>query len=472
MARPSSHSLHPALLAPGTEVGSWRVVAWAGCGVFGAVYRAVPSHDEHAPAVALKLALHPADPRFARERELLSRCLHPSIPRLLDHGSWHSPAGTLHPFLVLEWVDGVPLYDQARLAPPDSPQVRRWLLELAQALAALHAQGAVHRDLKGDNVLVRRSDGRAMLMDFGTGLYPGAAPLTPPMGFPGTPIYRSPESWLFEFRFYRDSTACYRPSAADDLYALGITFCRLLTGSYPEPAAPSRDEHGTLHLDSVLLPPALLRNPHVDPVLRALLLRLLSVHPEQRGTAAQLAQELEPTLTPFRAHRSADSTRPSKTRVLSRYGWRWGALAAMGLACALGAWWALPSKPRKENSVAKVEPVKPASAGPGTAGLAEASASASTNTVPGRQAPEVMAQDTPLEPEEDQARPDAKGRCPHKRQVALDGGCWVAFPFQPKECEENGGHMFKGTCYVPALPPGRKHTPTSSPTHKKHSAPR
>ncbi len=203
MDSPSPLALHPALLPPGTGVGSWRVQTWAGRGVYGAVYRAVPIQDEHASPVALKLALHPEDPRFAREVALLSRCHHLSIPRLVDHGSWHSPSSTLHPFLVMQWVDGSPLYEQARLHTPAPARVRLWLAHLAQALAVLHSQGALHRDLKGDNILVRRCDDRAMLMDFGTGLYPGAAALTPAMGFPGTPLYRSPESWLFEIAIPR-----------------------------------------------------------------------------------------------------------------------------------------------------------------------------------------------------------------------------------------------------------------------------
>ncbi len=245
MDSPSTLALHPALLPPGSVLGSWRVQAWAGGGAHGAVYRAVPHHNEHASRVALKLALLPEDPRFARERELLSRSHHPSIPCLVDQGSWQSPSGTLHPFLVLQWVDGEPLYELARFHAPAPARVRRWLAQLAQALAALHAQGAVHRDLKGDNVLVRRSDDRAILMDFGTGLYPGAVALTPAMGFPGTPLYRSPQSWLFEIQFHGSTTARYRPCAADDLYALGVTACRLLTGEYPGAvrALPGRARH-------------------------------------------------------------------------------------------------------------------------------------------------------------------------------------------------------------------------------------
>jgi serine/threonine protein kinase len=285
--------LHPARLPPGTQVGLWRVEAWAGCGVHGAVYRAVPMDNPLAAPVALKVALFPNNPRFAREVEVLSRAHHPSLPELYGHGAWQAPDGALHPFLAMQWVDGVPLYEQARLQPPSFLQVPRWLGQLAEALVAMEARGVVHRDVKGGNMLVRRSDGRAMLMDFGTGIYPGAATLTPPQWFPGTPAYRSPESWLFELQFSRDATARYQASPADDLYALGVTACRLLTGEYPEPGAPLQDEHGRWHLEAVIPPRALLGGPQVEPYLRDMTLRLLSVEREERGTAAQWAEAPE-----------------------------------------------------------------------------------------------------------------------------------------------------------------------------------
>lgn len=104
MQNASSSPLHPALLPPGTQVGPFPVVDWAGQGVHGAVYRVVRIGQEHLLPVALKLALLPDDPRFTRERELLSRTLHPHIPRLVEHGHWQSPQGALHPFLAMEWV--------------------------------------------------------------------------------------------------------------------------------------------------------------------------------------------------------------------------------------------------------------------------------------------------------------------------------------------------------------------------------
>ncbi|WP_407659974.1 hypothetical protein [Hyalangium gracile] len=66
MERPPDFELHPALLPAGTVVGRWRVVAWAGRGVHGAVYRAVQVGQEQAPAVALKLALLTKEEASAR----------------------------------------------------------------------------------------------------------------------------------------------------------------------------------------------------------------------------------------------------------------------------------------------------------------------------------------------------------------------------------------------------------------------
>ena len=76
-----------------------------------------------------------------------------------------------------------------------------------------------------------------------------------------------------------------------------------------------------------------------------------------------------------------------------------------------------------------------------------------------------LAEDSLPEPVPGQLRPDAKGRCPHKRQLALNGACWV--PMDPEECEALGsnGKLFKGRCYVPVLSPNRPSTthPTRPP---------
>ncbi|HEX8701883.1 MAG TPA: serine/threonine-protein kinase, partial [Myxococcaceae bacterium] len=229
MKRNAALELNPASLPVGTVVGPWRVEGWAGRGSYGAVYRAVRVGREEAGSVALKLAVHPEDPRFEREVNLLSRLRHPNVPSHLGHGVWRLPGGAEHPYLAMQWIQGSPLYDWAAQRNPTSRQVLRVLAQATRALEAVHAAGAVHRDVKGANVLVRLGDGRVFLSDFGSCRYAGASTLTP-RAFPvGTPAYRGPEPWRFALRFLNVPTARYKATPADDLFALGVTAYRLVT---------------------------------------------------------------------------------------------------------------------------------------------------------------------------------------------------------------------------------------------------
>jgi serine/threonine protein kinase len=425
--------------------------------------------QEHLPPVALKLALLPEDPRFERERELLSRTLHPHIPRLVDHGSWQSPSGSLHPFVAMEWVDGVPLYDWARLFRPSAAQQLRLLAQLALTLQYLHAQGAFHRDLKGGNLLVRRSDSRLFLTDFGSGIYPDADTLTPQQLPPGTPAYRAPEAWLFNLQF-RHTSERYRAGPADDVFALGVTACVLATGLYPEMGEPRRDAQGTWHLDSLVLPRALF-SAQVAAPLRELILRMLSLRPEQRGSAAELAPALEQAadlLTPIRLLPSAEAPVSSpRAPVHSLPPWIALAVAAGALATWAGwmtraAFLQAPEGPRLASEAARPTGSQ-GSPDAGPVGLGEAAASTAT---PGPAQPstsETLAADSPPEPFEGQAQPDKKGRCPRPQHVILNGSCWGPLELKREKCEAVSGQMYQGVCYVPILPPGSKRPTTSSP---------
>jgi hypothetical protein len=449
-------------------VGDWLVVAWAGRGVHGAVYKAVPMDNPDATPVALKLALLPRDPRFAREVELLSCMRHPSVPRLWDHGEWLHPSGTPYPFLVMDWIEGVPLYEWAPQQHPSSQQVLQWLAQLASGLQALHAQGCIHRDVKGDNMLVRLSDGHAVLTDFGSGRYPDASSLTPDILPPGTPAYRSPEAWLFSLQHFRDPQARYCAQPADDLYALGVTAYRLVTGTYPELGEPTQDEAGTWHLTGLASPAPLVLNPRVSPQLQALILRMLSMRPEERGPAAELAEALE---------RAAHLTTPESTRSLFAQGhvrppararpWR-RQLATAAALLGLGAWvwWCIPKEFPAQPAGVVHEAGGARQEDGGTSGLGDEAATASAVPSPAPSVSGVSAEDTLPEPLPGQTRPDAKGRCPHPRQVPLGGGCWVAVPLDREGCEllKPNGYMFKGTCYMAVFLHGRQ--PTSEPGRK------
>jgi eukaryotic-like serine/threonine-protein kinase len=490
MEREPTPALNPASLPPGTLVGPWRVVTWAGHGVHGTVYRAVHRDKPFSTAVALKVALLPEAPRSAREAQVLARLRHPSIPRLWDSGEWQLPSGALHPYIAMEWVDGVPLYDWARQHTPSPIQELRVLAQLASALQVIHALGSVHRDVKGANVLVRHSDGRAMLTDFGTSHSPEAITLTPPGFYPGTPAYRSPESALFELQSFRNPAARYHAGPADDLYALGVTACRLVTGEYPRFAEPTQDEHDIWHLEAVVAPASL---RHSEPRLRALILRMLSVLPDERGTPAQLAGALEQAArssllesappprteamqealsprerpTPLRERPSlpGDTAVRASASAPTRLRHAWALATAMSLALAAGVWWVARDRTGEGSPIAHWTPARAEQPDAGATGLGEALASASVESSHELCSAEMLAEDTLPETSEGQAQPDAKGRCPRKKQVVLNGGCWAEVPLTGEECEERGGQVFKSRCYMPIFPKGRR--PTSSPANKE-----
>jgi len=480
------------LLPPGTEVDGWRVVEHHRQGAYGAIYRALRIGQEEAGPVALKIALYPWDPRFAREGELLSRVRHPSVPRLLGRGVWRPASGVEHPYLIMEWVEGTPLYEWARQQAPTTPQVLPLLLQLAQALAATHAIHAVHRDVKGDNILVRHSDGRAVLIDFGSGHYEGASRLTWQSPPPGTPAYHSPEAALFVIRSVRSPYAYFQATPADDLFALGVTAYRLVMGAYPPSPKPSQDKDGTWRLKRLNLRPLLERNSRVEPPLRECILRLLSMDPPARGTTAELVRSLGPTaghteapLAPLPHTASqpvpilADAASPVARlpscevtpleqpvpRTPTRAREFWLALTAVGLAWFLG--WSMRPSSREPQLVlgSSQEPVAPEKPDVGSAAVGDSSAKApqSSEQAPARQ--EAIAQDTLPNPQPRQTQPDGKGLCPSRKQVAFKGFCWLEQPgLGSDECKEQGYTYLKGRCYAPVFTPQGKPQPTSAPS--------
>jgi predicted Ser/Thr protein kinase len=443
---------HPTRWPVGTRVGPWRVVARQGQGAYGVVYRAVRVGREHEGPVALKVAAHAWDQRLTREAELLSRLSHPGVPRLLDRGVWRDAAGWEHPWLVMEWVEGTLLYAWARRHALSSRQVCLLLAHLARALEAVHAGHAVHRDIKGDNVLVRQVDGRPVLIDFSSGHFQGASRLTWRSLPPCTPAYLSPEAWMFYIRSRRDPEAYYPPAPADDVFALGVTAYRLVMGEYPPAMKPHEDEQGEWQVTCADARPFLERNPRVEPRLRELILRMLSASPGARGSAAELAQELEAA-----AGTPAPRLVPEPPWALSA----WPVLVAAGAAGVL-LWTARPvfeHEPAKgQEAAASHAP----DAGAAAVGDSAPTAPRASAQAPSKQKP--VAQTPAFQPRAGQARPDAKGRCPGRKQVVINGACWVEFPTTDAEkCAEGGHDFLEGKCYVPVLPPRSQPPPTSSP---------
>ncbi|HYH98548.1 serine/threonine-protein kinase [Hyalangium sp.] len=285
---------NPASLKVGTRVGPWRVVSWRGQGTYGTVYKAVRDGREEEGFFALKMANHARNERFEREGDLLSLIRHPNVPRLHGQGHWECALGVF-PYLVMEWVEGVPLYDWSSQRNPTQRQVMELVAQVAGALAAVEAAGGVHRDVKGDNVLVRLADGRPFLTDFGSGMVRGAAVLTLDILPPNTVAYRSPEAWAYQRFNNFQARAHYEANASDDLFALGVTAYRLVTDEYPPPTQP--DEAGAevwrWNGKGPRSPREL--NAQLGKALDGLILRLVSVNPEERfnGSPEEAAEAWE-----------------------------------------------------------------------------------------------------------------------------------------------------------------------------------
>ncbi|MEU6385520.1 serine/threonine-protein kinase [Streptomyces bauhiniae] len=211
--------------------------------------------------------------RFLRERSVLLRLTHPNIVRVRDL----VVEGDLLA-LVMDLVDGPDLHRYLRENGTFSPVAASLLTaQVADALAASHADGVVHRDLKPANVLLRQYDGQMypMLTDFGIARLADSPGLTRTHEFVGTPAYVAPES------------AEGRPqTSAVDVYGAGILLYELVTGRPPFSGATALE---VLHQHLSAEP----RRPSTVPdPLWTVMERCLRKNPEQRPSAENLARAL------------------------------------------------------------------------------------------------------------------------------------------------------------------------------------
>lgn len=211
--------------------------------------------------------------RLRREARVLALLSHPSLVRVLATGV--NEAG---PWLAMERVEGTDLeHELSRAGPRPVEDVLEIGVQLAEGLAAAHAAGVVHRDLKPSNV-VRRRDGRVVLIDFGLAKHEEvqeSLTLSRTGHLLGTPGYWSPE------QARGDSDL----GPATDLYALAATLYALLTG-HPPIVADSMLEFVVRTLETEPEPLGA-RRPDAPPALAELLARALAKDPAQRPPNAR-----------------------------------------------------------------------------------------------------------------------------------------------------------------------------------------
>jgi serine/threonine-protein kinase len=264
--------------------GAYSLEGEIGRGGMGVVYRA---HDEKLKRTVAVKVLPPElafrrdiRARFVREAETAARLSHPNIVPIHTVGESDDLV-----YFVMGYVDGeslsVRIKRRGRLSIEES---RRIMRETADALAAAHQQGVIHRDVKPDNILLEGTRGRVMVTDFGIAkaLSAEGGTLTDTGIAIGTPAFMSPEQAAGERVI----------DGRSDLYSLGIVAYQMLAGELPfqAPTVPG------LLMKQIGTPPVPIDRlrPDAPDDLALTVMRCLEKDPEDRWpTADALRRALE-----------------------------------------------------------------------------------------------------------------------------------------------------------------------------------
>lgn len=355
--RPGRASGYPSdalALTAGDQIGPYEVLGPLGKGGMGEVFRARDTRLDR--DVALKLlaeaAAQDADhlARFERETRAVAAMNHPNILAIHDTGTHRGV-----PYAVTELLEGETLAERLRsgtLAPKRAVDIA---CQIADGLAAAHARGVIHRDIKPDNIFLTH-EGRAKILDFGIarierpsapfGVRAGARPRGTSAQFViGTAGYMSPEQ--------------IRGKPIDprtDIFSLGAVFFEMLTGKEAFSRESAVETFGAVLKDE---PGKIAEAEKIPPELRAFVYRCLEKDAADRY---QTAQELLLDLRAFQAEGIQESAKRVQFR--SEPPWkrrktRMAIRAAAGVALfLLGVWtgscWQRQRRPDARGSLARL----------------------------------------------------------------------------------------------------------------------
>ena len=314
-------------LTKGTRVGPYEVLSALGSGGMAEVYRARDTRLGRDIAIKVVNEALAADPelvrRFDQEARLAGSLNHPNLVAVFDVGIHEGV-----PFFVTELLKGESLRQRLEGGPIPVDTALDWAGQLAEGLAAAHARGIIHRDVKPENAFVT-ADGHVKLLDFGIAkLAEGQHPATPrgllddtltPTGHGtktgailGTPAYMSPEQ-----------VQGGRVDARTDVFSLGAVLHEMISGKRPFSGASTLERaHAIVHEEPALLPTA-------PPLVAQVVRRCLAKDPDARF---QSARDLAFALEMLRGEPQPKlASSPSKSR--ARVGARWW--VAVGILAAL-----------------------------------------------------------------------------------------------------------------------------------------
>jgi protein kinase-like protein/sulfatase-modifying factor enzyme 1 len=286
---------------PFERLGDFRLLRRLGEGGMGTVYLA--EQESLGRQVALKV-IRPelfgsgsTSQRFQSEARSLARLQHPGVVTIFDFGVEQG----IH-YLAMEQVPGLDLgeylqqmKDSGDAVPPS--KAVRWTAEVARALQSVHDAGILHRDIKASNIRIT-PEGKAVLVDFGLAIEQGSDGPTRTKSFIGSPAYASPE----QIR----GTGSVDPRA--DVYSLGITLYRCITGILPFQADDLKALFRKILETDPIHPKVLV--PGIPKDLDVVILHAMEKDRERRyQSAAELADDLDAVL----------EFRPIKARPPSRW---------------------------------------------------------------------------------------------------------------------------------------------------------
>ncbi len=263
----------------GDQFRQFRILSVAGEGGMGEVLRAEDMRLGRNVALKFLTRVGSLGPEAAERLKLEARSLaalnHANIVTIYDIDD----AGD-EPFLVLEWVSGTSLAQAPITRPCSQHEFLRIALPVAEALAAAHSCGIVHRDVKPGNILIGE-DGRVKLVDFGLAkLRDARVQLTRTTAVVGTPAYMSPEQ--------ASGTKVGPPS---DVFSFGAVAYEMLTGRLPFEG----DSLPAVLFAITTKPhvPLATRRPDLSPEVASLVERCLKKRPSDRfADGAELSQDL------------------------------------------------------------------------------------------------------------------------------------------------------------------------------------
>ena len=313
-------------LSIGDRLGPYEITALVGAGGMGEVYRGVDRRLGR--DVAIKISSRDFDDRFEREARAISSLNHPNICTLYDVGP---------NYLVMEFVEGDTLSSLIDRGPIPLDRALQYAIQIVDALAAAHAKGVIHRDLKPGNIMVTRNG--VKVLDFGLAKLASAEPsemfaastvtraITGEGAVVGTPHYMSPEQ-----------VEAKDIDARSDIFSFGVVLYEMVTGQRPFVGDTSASLLASILRDQ---PPSIAQRHRAVPrALERVIRKCLEKRSDDRW---QSARDLKPTLELIDLDAPpASSSRSSAqvaTPVRARPAWLWPAVAAIFVVLAAAAAW-------------------------------------------------------------------------------------------------------------------------------------